>query len=273
MLAFAAVLGLPAVSPLSAGGSDFWNKKDPKDWSSDEIEKLTTKSPWAKEVSAELVMSMGERGSGGGMGRYPDDGDMRGPGTQPPQNRTGGIGMGIPGIGIGIPGMGGGGMGGRRPGGMGGGRGGAGRGPGAEKLKGTVRWESAQPILDAVKSSLPEAFANHYVISVSGFPLNPGRRNRDTEDSGPAPSSDAQDALDHLKAVTYLQPKGKAAAQPGVVQKAVSTGDVILFGFSKEILDLSRDDEEVGFSTRLGRLSIKTKFNLKEMTYHGKLAV
>jgi len=34
---------------------DFWNKKDPDQWSPDEIKKLVTRSPWAKEVSAEKV--------------------------------------------------------------------------------------------------------------------------------------------------------------------------------------------------------------------------
>src|SRR5579885_2375805 len=60
--------------------SDFWNKKDPAQWSSEEIDKLTSKSPWAKEVSA----STEGAGRGGRMGR----GGM---------GRVGG--MGIPGVG------------------------------------------------------------------------------------------------------------------------------------------------------------------------------
>src|SRR6202163_3265954 len=47
--------------------SDFWNKKDPAQWSSTEIDQLTSKSPWAKEVSAQA--SSGQR----------DDGDTSGP--------------------------------------------------------------------------------------------------------------------------------------------------------------------------------------------------
>jgi hypothetical protein len=70
--------------------------------------------------------------------------------------------------GMGIPGIGGGGMGGGR------GRGRGGRS--AQSFNGTVRWESAKPILDALKTPLPEVFADRYVISVSGFPLDSGRR-------------------------------------------------------------------------------------------------
>jgi len=53
---------------------------------------------------------------------------------------------------------------------MGGNQGGRGQQRGTS-YKGTVRWESAQPVLDALKTPLPDAFANHYVIAVIGFPL------------------------------------------------------------------------------------------------------
>ena len=80
--------------------------------------------------------------------------------------------------------------------------------------------------------------------------------------------------LDHLKAFTSLQPKDKPIAQPGVVEPQPATGTPsFLFGFSKEILALGTDDREIAFSTRLGRLLIKAKFNLKEMTYRGELAL
>ena len=46
--------------------SDFWNKKEPSQWSGEEIEQLTTKSPWAKETSAQYSP---EQGRGGGMNR------------------------------------------------------------------------------------------------------------------------------------------------------------------------------------------------------------
>lgn len=230
---------------LYAFGSEFWDKKPPSEWSSEEIGKLTTKSPWAKQVTAQVSAAGG--GGRGGSG--------------------GGGGMGGPRVGVGIPGMGGPRMGG---GGMGGGRRGGGRGGQMQQVKGTVRWESAQTILDAVKTPLPEAFANHYVISVSGIPLRGGGRRQD-DDSGDS-SQPSENILDNLKAYTSLEPKGKPIAQPGVV-KSQPGSDTILFGFSKETLDLSADDKEVAFSTQIGRSMIKTKFEFKDMKYHGKLAV
>jgi len=244
-------------SRLCGFTSDFWNKKEPSQWSGEEIEQLTTKSPWAKETTAQYSP---EQGRGGGMGG-PGGGGMGGPG-----GGGGGMGGGRGGIGgMGIPGMGGGGMGrGRNRGG----------GQRSASIKGTVRWESAKPILDAMKSPLPEEFANHYVISVSGFPLNAGRRRRYPEDSDANSSQSTEDVLDNLKALTYLEPKGREGVQPGVAQQQPSSGaGSILFGFSKETLALKPDDKEVTFSTRMGGLNVKTKFNLKDMLYHGELAI
>ena len=234
---------------LHAFSSDFWNKKEPSQWSSEEIEQLTAKSPWAKETTAQYS----QQGNGGGLGGGPGGGG------------GGGMGGGRGG-GMGIPGMGG--------GGMGRGRGGRGGGQRSESIKGTVRWESAKPILDAMKTPLPEAFANRYVVSVSGFPLNAGRRRRSQDDSDTNSSQSTDDMLDNLKALTYLEPKGREGVQPGVAQQQPSSGaGSILFGFSKEMLVLKPDDKEVTFSTRMGGLNVKTKFNLKDMMYHGELAL
>jgi hypothetical protein len=244
---------------MYAFSSDFWNKKDPSQWSSKEIEELTSKSPWAKEVSAQS--SSEQR----------DDGDMSGPRSR--GGGGGGGGMGAPRIGgMGIPGMGGGGMGG---GGMGRGRGRGGR-QAAQSFKATIRWESAKPILEALKTPLPEAFADHYVISVSGLPVN-SERHRATQDqqdeNRSSSSQSADDTLDHMKAFTFLEPKGRDGAQPGIAQRQPSSaGESFLFGFSKEILALKPDDREVTFSTRVGNSNIKTKFNLKDMIYRGELA-
>src|ERR1017187_6711042 len=70
---------------------------------------------------------------------------------------------GIPGGGIGGGGMGR------------GGRGGMG-GPAPIEYHGVVRWVSAKPIQEALKSPVPEGLANAYVISVSGIPIVTGGR-------------------------------------------------------------------------------------------------
>ena len=267
VLTLAGGAGIAAWSRLYGSNSDFWNKKEPAEWTSAEVDQMITKSPWAKESTAQYSHDRsdgsdypdnggGYPGGGGGGGGYPGGG---GGGGYPGGGGMGGGRMG----GTGIPGMGGG----------GGRRGGGGRQQQVPSVQGTVRWESAKPVVEAMKAPLPDAFANHYVISISGFPLNGGRR-RSQDDSDSNSSQSTDDMLDQLKSLTYLQPKGRDGAQPGVVQKSPSSGGgTVLFGFSKEMLALKAEDKEVTFSTKLGRLLVKTKFNLKDMMYHGELAI
>ena len=250
--------GFAACREVFASGGNFWDKKDPGDWSSEEIARLLSKSPWAKEVNAQYAPGEGGYGSPNGGGY---------PGGQ-------GGGMGGPRIGMGIPGMGG------PRGGMGGGRrngGGGGTRTATSYEKGTVIWESAKPVRAAIKTPLPDAFANHYVISVSGIPLRGDRRrsqtSSDDSDSSRTSSSSADDALDNLKQLTTLTPKGKELAEAGVVARQTNTYSSILFGFSKEFLELTKQDHEVLFETRLGNLVVKAKFDPKEMLYRKELSV
>ena len=248
--------------------SEFWDKKDPSQWSGEEIDRLTTKSPWAKSVTAQYAP--GENRGGYGQGSPNGGGYPRGGG-----GGMGGPTIGIGGIGIGMP-----------RGRMGGGRNGGGyprHGGNTSNYKGTVRWESAQPILDALKTPLPEAFAKHYVIGVRDIPLieerppqpqeNPDDSGQDSPKLSTPNTTSSKQTLDNLKQFTSLQPKGRDMAQPGVVQQMTPGGTYFLFGFSKEFLDFGKKDHEVEFSTRLGRLLVKAKFDPSEMLYHGKLAV
>ncbi len=232
-------LGATAAALARPSSADFWEKKPPEQWSAEEIDRLVSKSPWAKEVGA----------------GYSPDKSGGGPwGEGAPTGQGGGMGRG----GIRIPGMGGGGMG---------RRGSAPRGA-TSSYQAVVRWESAKPIMEAMKVALPEQFANHYVISISGIPLL-GRKSDDGESS--RRTEDEQ--FDDLKQLTTLQPKGKDAAQAGVVHRQVSAGTSFLFGFSREFFTLSAADKEVDFSSRFGQLTVKARFEPKEMLYHGELAV
>ncbi len=94
--------GLVARRSLDAT-TDFWNKKAPSEWTSEEIDHLVTNSPWAKQVTTEY--EPGERAGG-----YPDDtgypgGGSPGGGGGYPGGGTGGgyPGGGYPGGGMGSP--------------------------------------------------------------------------------------------------------------------------------------------------------------------------
>jgi hypothetical protein len=263
--------------PLDAATGDFWNKKAPADWTSEEIDRLITKSPWAKQIKAQYASGAGNSrddggypggtGTGGGYpgGGYPGGGGGY-PGGYPGGTGRSRGGIGIPGIGgIGLPG------GGNRGRGNGGG---SPRGGSVSPYEGTVRWESARPVLDAMKAPLPEAFEGHYTICVSGFPLMGSRSTGAGEDDDSTASRrQEQDDLDRLKGLTSLRPKGRDVVQAGVVARQIGTGTSFLFGFSREMLPLETRDADILFTTQLGRLLVKANFLPKEMLYHGELAV
>src|SRR5262249_44862258 len=75
-------------------------------------------------------------------------------------------------------------------------------------------WEAAQPIRDALKSPLHEAFEGKYVIAVIGIPLLGEQARREDE---------PQDSLESLKGLTSLDIKGKSYIQPDEVRRQIGT--------------------------------------------------
>jgi hypothetical protein len=265
--------GIAARLPLGAATApDFWNKKAPADWTDEEIDRLIAKSPWAKPVKASYApgeapddTNPGGNGTGSGGG-YPGGGT--GGGGYPGGGTGGGYpgGTGRPRGGIGIPGLGG-----LNIPGMGRGRKGGGA---ASPYEGTVRWESARPVLDAMKAPLPEAFEGRYVISVSGIPLLDSHTTvvGEEEDANTTRRHELDD-LDRLKGLSSLEARGRDPVQAGMVTRQIGTGSSFLFGFSRELLPLETRDTDIMFTTQMGSLVVKAHFLPKEMQYHGALAV
>ncbi|MCW5981367.1 MAG: hypothetical protein KIT09_25000 [Bryobacteraceae bacterium] len=185
---FSAGGALLAIS-RAVGAGEFWNEKKPSEWTDEEVERLLTRSPWAKEVEARFDSSNMERPPGG-MGGDTGGGGMGG---------RGGAGGGFPGGGgIGFPG--GGGMGGP-------GIGGPGMG-GPPPVKAVVRWDSALPIREVMHKQDDAAAAEAYLVSVIGMPMMSGRprrggeRGEDTEERRKA-------MAERVRAATRLERKGK----------------------------------------------------------------
>jgi len=256
VLRFAA--GLPVLcAALPAASKDFCEAKPASDWTADEIDRMLTKSPWAKDAS---VMSNGPGFGNGGSGR------SRGGGIGFP----GGGGVGFPGGGVGFPG------GGRHGGGYpGGGHDGGGR----ERLAVAVRWESALPIQEALRigasDEKPNAdFEKYYVIALIGDLSAGGRRRSSTSDDDDDSTTRADRRLEELKESARLERKDGPTSLEKVEEgsRVGSRGPGVYFYFDRKA-DVSMDDKFVNFSTKLGRMEIKAKFTMKEMSYHGKLAV
>jgi hypothetical protein len=126
-----------------------------------------------------------------------------------------------------------------------------------------VRWESAQPILDALHAPAPADSADHFVVSVTNLPLAIVRRPAPGDAAGP------DDALDRLQNGVTMQVKGQNPVEAGFARRTPISS--ILFGFSRDYLRLSPNDREITFELDMGQMTIKAKFDGKEMVYHGKL--
>jgi hypothetical protein len=252
VLRFAAVTGAALwAESYALAAPDFWNKQKPAEWTDQQKEEIRTKSPWAKKVDAE--MTGGGRGGGGG-------GDTSGGGED-----------------------GGGGGGGRRSGGGGGGKSvaPAGNVSGAPGQSLGVLWMSAKPIQDAHPLTFGPKLDNHYVIAVTGIPqqvLNAamtgrgarGGRGGDQASADPPPAP--ADPGAGLKRGATLVVRGKDPQGCDVVM-SMNNNATVLFGFAKDSLPLTLADKEVEFDLKLGRMSAREKFALKDMMYNGELAV
>ncbi|HYA18533.1 MAG TPA: hypothetical protein VEF06_13765 [Bryobacteraceae bacterium] len=230
---------------------DFWNRKKPGEWSSQEVRQLVTRSPWAKDVRVELKAAT-RGGYDGGAGteepsrRY----EVVQPGGPIPMGPAGSGPM----AGIAAPSDS------ELPGQIGDVRRGTGGNIPMEALGATVRWESAQPLVDALHTQFPADFAEHYVIGVSGLPVLEGRPFQ-VGDEG---------MMDRLKASATLQAKGKSPYQAGVVWRSRAG---TWFGFAQESMPLTPSDRDVMFLFRANQLELRATFQPKEMLYLGKLAV
>ncbi|HCC57077.1 MAG TPA: hypothetical protein DEQ47_07395 [Solibacterales bacterium] len=108
---------------------------------------------------------------------------------------------------------------------------------------------------------MPPVAAGHYVISVSGGPMERWGEGGQRREGGAA-------WQERLTGVTSLQAKG---GDPVAPDRVVRSGSALVFLFPKGERPFSMDDKEVVFSTRLGPMQIKAKFPLKDMVYDGRL--
>jgi len=289
-MAISAPIGAMSL-PLWAASREFWETKPASEWSSAEIDRMLTKSPWAKEVSATLNGGGGgyggrggggSRRGGGGIG-FPGGGiGFPGGGGYPGGGRTGG---GYPGGGGGYPGGGGG-----YPGGGGGYPGGGGRNPGGgrETSHGTIRWESALPIQEALRidpNDKPNPdFTKYYVLHLLGdFPAMGRRRNREDGDDGDSRDRDGSDRdndAQNERRQEMFKDNTRIERKDGFIRvEKVEEGSRIgnlgpgTFFYFSRLDDLSMDDKQVQFVTKMGPVEIKAKFTFKEMVYKGKLAI
>lgn len=274
-----------ALSSAVARGADFWNSKEPAEWSDDDRNRMLGKSPWAKETTVHFRGDLMANAPGGGGRRGGRGGGMGGGGGMGAENGAGGWGGPGGGAGgMGGPGGGGGGMGGTGGGG-GWGRGGGGmgsEGPSAmPEIKTTIRWESAKPVRDARRKPMPAEAADFYIVSVGPLPSGGGQwqggggqwqRPAEEGKSGQSPEDRKKAFEDRLKAQTKIERKGHdpmAPARANIIEGP--GGRMLLFYFDRKADPIGKDEKDLTFQTALGPMEMKANFAPKDMLYHSEL--
>jgi hypothetical protein len=246
----AGVLCLAATMP--------WQKKSPEQWTPEDVQRVTSNSPWAQTASA----------------TFPDPRRNE----EPESVYT-------------LPGAAQAGMAGSR--GVTDGRwdGGVARNTGGgllPTLPVLVRWDSALPVRQALgraqglgggkppfetERTLQEP--KNYIITVEGL-VPAGRYSRtgqletkSSSDESTGSVTNPERVLEGLMAHSKLLVRGRApiACENAAIDS--HTGAVHLF-FPRSV-EIRRSDKEVAFSTRFGSLTVEKRFRLSDMTYRGKL--
>jgi hypothetical protein len=230
--------------------SDFWNRKTSDQWSEQELDTIQNRSPWAKEVNVDFETDR-DYTTGAADGPSVGRGGMIGaPGQNQPQIELG--------------------------------KNSDGSQRGARRSAPViVRWESAQPMLDARGAPLPPEFKDRYVIAVTSLPLGVMERKQSAISADPldnTPAARQRRMTEALQAAAYLEARGREPVQPGIVQPAgryasSGAGSTYWFGFSRDLMPLTPQDRDVQFTLKTAYISLRAKFQPKEMLYRGKLVL
>jgi len=237
---------LMACSSLYAARKDFWESKDPAGWSEEEKQVILWQSPWAREGFAR--MEENKRPAPG----YTSSGKQ---GVQMPDIRPGVPPGGVKSVPIGEP----------VP-------------PPPQPNTGDpvqfrvlARWETAAPVRLAGGPEVPELTGQFYVIRLRGLPLMPPPKVQPGEPPPPDPN---EGMLLAIKQGTRLE----RAAKPAISCSHLFTGsgkastEVLLF-FPRAADAITIADKVVTLESWFSVFHLSVKFPLKDMTYHGELAL
>jgi hypothetical protein len=220
-----------AFAPHLLAATPFWNRKPASEWTPDEVTQMLNRSPWSRETNFDFEAIEGghiEMPAGSQPGIEGTSGKPADPYKMSSDPQAGAM----------------------------------------RRATVVVRWESAQPVRDALHLPPLQGFEGRYVISVSNIPAGVMNLHRRGENS-PSP----EDVIAELQGAATLEATGHEPAQAGIVRRLPGTQTSYLFGFSRDLLPLTGSEKEVLFILRTARVSVKEKFEPKNMIYHGKSAL
>ena len=237
---------LPALRALQAARKDFWETKEPAQWSNDEKLILLGQSPWAREGIVRFeaegkgrnqpyqgVARPGNGVPGAVPGSLPGAPDSVPFGEKPPPVPTTDTGQSI-------------------------------------QFPVLARWETAQPVRLAGGPELPEGTSGFYVIRLRGMPLLPPPKVKEAE-TAPNPN---EGMLEAIKQNSRLERKDKPAIPCAhlLTGSGKSATELLLF-FARGTDPITVAEKTVTLESRFGPFHLSIRFPLKEMMYKGSLAI
>jgi hypothetical protein len=236
-LSIAFIAGLVITS--SALAEEFWDKKDFMKWTDEEVKRVLTNSPWAKDIVITVPASAIGRGGRGTPSAAGTDVENGGGGRGGGRGRRDSLGAE-----------------------------GGDAGPRETQLSVNISWRSARPLRKAlvrsrigVEAAVPAEATQminndeeSYVIIVSGIPNGMARTIQNSE-------------LE--KSVLRIGRKAPIVAKSINIQPRPQSVEVV-YAFPKSA-PIVAEDKEVEVDLWLGPAEAKKKFSLKEMVYNGKL--
>ncbi len=246
------LLILLASALLAFAAQQPW-RKDARQWTVDDAQRILGNSPWAQTATVAFPQPDDDRRAT--VGPVPEAPGMSGPNAASDGRWDGGVGK--------LPST-------RVP-----------------TLPIAIRWDSALPVREAVnrlpagtkadtRSYTPAQAQRDYIITVAG--LVPAGRyrsagqlptaSRSDEDTTIDPQ-DPEQMLEGLMGESRLLLRGRKAILPEDVKLDAATGTLHLF-FPRTV-EINLNDKDVTFATRFGSMNIQKQFHLKEMVYQGKL--
>ena len=240
--------------------ADFWAVREPSQWSQQEIKRMVTDSPWAKDAHVSVKGDYGAMVDGAKRNqRGSMDGD--------PSLRGGGSGGFNAGLAVsGAP----------------------------ETPRLVVRWESALPVTEAcakgglekdlfsctsklfylsgLSSKFEDLAKEFYIVSVSNYPKMLAPR---LAQEAPQHSAAATAALEqmgrNIQQRTVIKRKGKDPFKPERVIVLPAGRALLLMMLFVRSEALTVDDREVVFELTDETMEVESRFDLRKMVYHGLL--
>jgi hypothetical protein len=238
----------PAFRALQAARKEFWESKDPADWSNEEKRILLGQSPWAR---GGIVRFDVERKRTVATGPY--EGVARPGGGVPGANPSV-----MPGAPASVP------IGERPP-----------PVPSTDtgqsvEFRVLARWETAIPVRLAGGPEMPEETARFYVIRLQGMPLLPPPKGSNGEKT----ADRNEGMIEAIKQGSRIERKGKIAISCThlLTGSGPSVTELLLF-FARGADPITVGEKAVTLESRFGPFHLSVKFPLKEMMYKGALAL